>query len=664
MLPVLRPGDDGFVAADPSPAYTVFFPTLALPTMRLPLTRLLTCLSILLPLAVHAERRADEHSWAEPDKVVIRDLGLDLVVDFKTRTLRGTADLALTWKDPAHRTLVLDTRDLEIEKVLGKTADGGWRTLRWSLAERDPIFGSRLEILMRRQYDSVRVRYRTSPQASGLQWLTPEMTAGKTHPFLFSQSQAIHARSWAPLQDTPGVRYTYSASVRTDPALRVLMSADNAPDEPRDGKYVFRMRQPIPSYLMAIAAGDLVFKPISERAGIWAEPAVIDAALAEFDDTERMIAATEALYGPYRWERYDLLILPPSFPFGGMENPRLSFITPTVIAGDKSLVSLVAHELAHSWSGNLVTNASWKDMWLNEGFTTYVENRIVEAVYGVEQAQMERLLNENELRAELADMAPARQKLALDAMPGVDPDEALTGVPYAKGQWFLYFLETRFGREAFDPFLRKWFDSHAFGVVSTDDFLAFLRAELMAQAPEAVSEADIEAWLHEPGVPDSAPITQSERLAKVDAVRRQWLDDDLVAADIDTRGWISQEWIHFLDGMPPTLPGERLVELDAVFRFTGTGNGEIAMRWYPLAERSGYFEARPAIADFLKRIGRRKLIMPIYAALADSEQGMDFARRVFEQARPGYHPLTTQSVQALLEAKSAAGSAASDTQSP
>ena len=338
-------------------------------------------------------RRHDESSWSEPDKVRIADLALDLKLDFDARQLSGTATYALQWADPKATQLVLDTRDLAIDKVEGEV-DGAWTPLQFELAEADPVFGSKLTIQAPQRNARIRVTYATSPQASGLQWLEPSMTEGGKLPFMFSQSQAIHARSWVPLQDTPGVRFTYSAHVTTRPDVMVLMSADNDPAAVRDGDYSFTMPQPIPSYLLAIAAGDLVFKPISARSGVWAEPSMVDRAVKEFEDTEQMIVATEGLYGAYRWERYDMLVLPPSFPFGGMENPRLSFITPTVIVGDKSLVSLIAHELAHSWSGNLVTNASWKDIWLNEGFTTYVQGRIVEALYGEELAEMERQIDQ------------------------------------------------------------------------------------------------------------------------------------------------------------------------------------------------------------------------------------------------------------------------------
>jgi len=611
------------------------------------LALLLVLLTATLP-ALAQDRRADEHSYAQPDKVRITDLALDLGIDFGLRELSGTAILTLAWTDEAHRELVLDTRDLNIATVEARNGKRRWRAMAFTLAPRDERFGSKLTITLPRQFEQVRIRYATSPGASGLQWLSPTMTAGGKTPFMFSQSQAIHARSWVPLQDTPSVRFTYTARIRTPDSVMALMSADNDPAAVRDGDYRFEMPQAIPSYLMAIAAGDLVFKPISERAGVWAEPQTIDRAVKEFEDTEKMIEVTESLYGPYRWERYDLLILPPSFPFGGMENPRLSFITPTVIAGDKSLVSLIAHELAHSWSGNLVTNASWKDMWLNEGFTSYVENRIVEALYGKPRADMEFVISRNGLLDQLKDLPAERQVLVLPMRGGSDPEDALGAVAYDKGAWFLQFLEQRYGREDFDAFLRAWFDAHAFQSADSDQFLAFLKSQLMAKRPGVVSDAEVMEWLTAPGVPAFAPQTASPRFDAVDAARTAWLEQRTAARELDTAEWTTQEWVHFLEGLPEVVEAERLVELDQAFRFTGTANGELAQRWYPLSERSQYFEARPAMSLFLRKIGRRKLVMPTYEALSKSEEGLAFATQIFAMARPGYHPITSASVEALL----------------
>jgi len=597
-----------------------------------------------------SDRRHDESSYAQPDKVVIKDLALDVGVDFDARQIAGTATYKLDWKQPQATELVLDTRALTIEKVEG-AAQGSqdFHPLEFSLADADKVYGSKLTIQVPQRDPTVRVTYHTSPDASGLQWLTPAMTEGKQLPFMFSQSEAIHARSWVPLQDTPGVRFTYTAHVTSRPDVMVLMSAGNDPASVRDGDYFFVQNKPIPSYLLAIAAGDLVFRKLSDRAGVWAEPAMADKAAAEFEDTEKMITTTEKLYGPYRWGRYDILVLPPSFPFGGMENPTLTFATPTVIVGDKSLVSLVAHELAHSWSGNLVTNASWKDIWLNEGFTTYVQARITEALYGQELAEMERQIDQKDLADEIKDMPPQDQVLELAPLTGRDPDEALTSVPYVKGAWFLQFLEQRFGREVFDPFLRSWFDDQGFKSATTDQFVEDLRKNLLPKNPNAVTDAELDAWLHQPGIPSFAPRAQSRGFALVDTARIAWLGSGTLPSKQATDEWVTQQWVHFIDGLGETQPLDKLKQLDDTYHFTGTSNGEIAMRWYPLAIRSGDKDAWEQAGAFIERVGRRKLIMPIYAELVKTPDGLAFAKDAFAKAEPGYHPITTASVKAMLE---------------
>ena len=593
-------------------------------------------------------RTHDESSYAEPDIVRVSHLALDLTVDFDKKQLAGSATLDLNWNDLQTHPLVLDTRDLTIEKIEGSADTDTWAPLTYELAPRDAVLGSKLTIAMARQMRQVRITYATSPQAAGLQWLEPGMTAGKAQPFMFSQSEPILARSWIPLQDTPGVRFSWTAHIATPPNVMALMSADNNPAAVRNGNYSFTMEQQVPSYLLAIAVGDLMFKRISDRSGVWAEPDMADKAKAEFADTEKMIQTAEGLYGPYRWTRYDLLVLPPSFPFGGMENPRLTFATPTVIVGDKSLVSLVAHELAHSWSGNLVTNASWKDIWLNEGFTTYVQSRITESLYGQDVAEMERVIDQSGLARAIAndDIKPADQVLMLPALGSRDPDEVISDIAYTKGAWFLQFLEQRFGRQTFDAFLRSYFDNFAFHSISSDEFEAYLRANLLPKNPKAVTDAELHEWLHEPGIPAFATRAASERFYAVDAARKAWLDSGTLPAA--TGKWVTQEWVRFLEGMPDKLSTDQSAALDKAFHFSGTPNGEIAMRWYPLAARSGYMAARPGMAAFLQTIGRRKLIIPTYQALVKTQEGLAFARGVFDKARPGYHPITTATVEELL----------------
>ncbi|TAK38680.1 MAG: M1 family peptidase [Lysobacteraceae bacterium] len=591
----------------------------------------------------------DEYSYAEPGKVKTTELALDLGVDFAKKQIAGTATYTLDWLADDATQLVLDTRDLEISKVEGAGKDGQWQPLQYVLADADPLLGSKLTIDAPERNATIRVTYATSPQASGLQWLEPSMTEGGKQPFMFSQSQQIHARSWVPLQDTTQVRFTYSAHVTSPADAMVLMSADNDPNAARDGDYSFKMPQKIPSYLLAIAAGDLVFRPISERSGVWAEPAMVEKAQAEFEDTEKMIETAESLYGPYRWGRYDILVLPPSFPYGGMENPRLTFATPTVIVGDKSLVSLVAHELAHSWSGNLVTFSTSRDAWLNEGLTSYVENRLVEALYGKEQADMESAIARGELKEEFTEENKALQRLAVKPGDLDDPDHNLTGTVYTKGAWFMQFLEQRFGREVFDDFLRGYFDHFAFQSISTQQFRDYAIANLLEKNPGKVSQEEFDAWLYEPGIPDNAPQVKSQRFAVVDAARISWTGTGTLPSAQVTSKWSTQEWVRFIEGMPDTLTVEQMQALDDAYHFTGTPNGEIAQRWYPLAVRSGYHAADEEMAEFMQRVGRRKLIMPIYNALVKTPEGLAFAKDVFAKARPGYHPITTGSVQAAIE---------------
>ena len=592
----------------------------------------------------------DPSSYANVSAFVARHMVLDVVADFTRRVLSGTAALTLDRRDDAATELVLDTRDLTIAKTEAAIGDGPWIETPFRLDAASSAFGSALRISMPPGANRVRVTYTSAPGAKGLQWLTPEQTSGRKHPFLFSQAQAIQARSFIPLQDLPGVRITYDATIRVPKDLVAVMAAATTPGQPGTGVFQFTMPQAIPSYLIALAVGDLVFKPMSTRTGIWAEPSVIDAAVREFDDTEAMIQATERLYGPYRWGRYDLLVLPPSFPFGGMENPRVTFATPTVIAGDKSLVSLVAHELAHSWSGNLVTNATWSDFWLNEGFTTYLERRIVEAVYGKPRADMEAMIGVRDLEDSRKTLDTPRDRTLLPDLTGRDPDDAYSTVPYEQGALFLSFLEAKFGRDVFDAFLRRWFDGHAFQSATTDMFLAFLKAQLLDQKPGAVTDAQVQEWLHTETVPAFAVLPQSDAFAKVERTRDAWLGGgslDVLAHTAAT--WSTQEWIHFIDALPRQMDAARLSSLDRQFHLTDSSNAEIAHVWFRLAIANRYTHAYAAMERYMIRIGRRKLIVPLYRDLSATPEGLTLARQIYASARPGYHPLAQDAIDQLLK---------------
>lgn len=594
-----------------------------------------SCLSVFVVKAAPV----DHHSFANIDEVYTNKLSLDLTVDFEQQQLHGFAEHTLTRKEPKSSQLILDSRALVIEKVLQADDQGAWRTAAFKLGAVDAIKGQPLTIQLTPTSTKVRVYYRTTAESSGLQWLNAAQTSEKQQPFLFSQSQAIHARSWIPLQDTPALRVSYQARIRTPKQLLAVMSADNSKNTERDGDYQFVMPQPIPAYLIAIAVGDLHFQPMSDQTGIYAEKTWLAKAAAEFSDTQKMMDVASKLYGEYPWGRYDLLILPASFPFGGMENPRLSFITPTVITGDKSLVSLIAHELAHSWSGNLVTNSNWNDLWLNEGFTNFFENRLMAEVYGPARAAMEYSLSVKDLQRDIAELEPADTALQLQ-LTGRDPDDAFSQVAYVKGQLLLQLLENKFGREKFDAFISAYFKKFAFQSMDTQTFLQFLQQQLLDKYPGVVSKTEVEQWVFGAGLPAGFPMQHSDAFALVSKQLQAWLQQDITLSALPTKTWTVHEWLHFINQLPRDLAPAKLAELDAAFALSQSSNAEIFVAWSRLTIPLNYLPVMPQVQQFLLKVGRTKFVVPLYRLLLENTAQQGFAKEIYQQARAGYHPLT------------------------
>jgi leukotriene-A4 hydrolase len=469
------------------------------------------------------------------------------------------------------------------------------------------------------------------------------LTADKNHPAPFTQGQAILTRTWIPCQDSPGIRITYDATMRVPKDLMAVMSATNPQKKSADGVYTFEMKQPIPAYLIALAVGDLEFRPIGDRTGIYAEPSVIDAAVNEFADMEKMLIAAENLYGAYDWERYDVIVLPPSFPFGGMENPRLTFATPTIIAGDRSLTSLIAHELAHSWSGNLVTNATWDDFWLNEGFTVYFERRIMEALYGEDYANMLSVLGHQDLVSDIHDLEDADTHLKLD-LKDRDPDDGMTDIAYEKGAFFLQLLERQVGREKFDEFVSKYFQKHKFQTITTEDFVKYLNEHLIQ--PNEI-RLDLDEWIYGPGIPDNIFLRGSDRFKNVETQVEQFYKTNDVKG-LNTSDWTTHEWLHFIRNIKPDTGNPMMAKLDTTFGFSDSGNSEILAAWFEVSIKNGYaLKILPKIEKFLTSVGRRKFLTPLYRGMKENDMYPQ-AKAIYAKARPNYHSVSRGTMDALM----------------
>jgi leukotriene-A4 hydrolase len=585
---------------------------------------------------------SDQLSYAKPERARVVHVDLDLTADFAAHVMRGTATLDVL-AQPGSDEIVLDDNKLRIAAI----TDGHGKPLKWSVGPSDAYKGAPLTIALGGARRII-VTYESDPKASALQWLAPPLTAGKTKPYLFSQGESINNRSWIPTQDSPGIRQSWSAKITVPDTLVAVMSAERLtpagePAKPGWHSYRFRMDHNVPPYLIALAVGDLGFQRIDGRTGVYTEPAMLARDAAELSDTGKMVTTAEALYGKYRWGRYDVLVLPPAFPFGGMENPTLTFATPTIITGDKSNVDVIAHELAHSWSGNLVTNATWSDSWLNEGFTTYFENRIDEALYGQERAAM------------LADLLWDRLQRDLKAAPDAEstrlhgkPEGTFGELDYSKGSTFLRTIEVAVGRARWDAYLSSYFDRHAFQPQTSAGFLTDLHANLIKGDAALEARLQLDAWVYGTGLPSNAVHVRSATLARIDATLARVASGTPIGS-VDTKAWSTQEWLRFLNGLPRQQTAARLAELDRTLALSTSANAYIRSAWLVLAIANRYDPAIPSIADFLPSVGRGLLIFPVYGALKEqSEWGLPIARRVYAVARGGYHPTVVSKLDRML----------------
>lgn len=585
---------------------------------------------------------AEAHSYAQPNSAVVKHLSLDISADFEKEIINGTASYSIENNNASE--IILDSKFLDIQKV---EADGKATT--FTLGEFDKNLGQSLKIAITPNTKNITIYYNTTSKTEALQWLNPQQTADKKHPFLFTQGQAILTRTWIPIQDSPQIRVTYDATVKVPSELMAVMSAENPKEKATDGVYHFKMKQPISPYLIALAIGDVEYKAISNRTGVYAEKSMLAKVHTEFSDMEKMVATAEKLYGKYAWDQFDIIVLPPSFPFGGMENPRLTFATPTVIAGDKSLTSLVAHELAHSWSGNLVTNATWEDFWLNEGFTVYFEIRIMEALYGKERAEMLALIGRQDLDDELEGFkdTPNDTKLKLD-LKDRNPDDGMNSIAYDKGYLFLRTLEKTVGREKFDVFLKNYFQTHAFSTMHTEKFVTYLNENLLDKNNISFNTNE---WIYNPGIPNNQVSIVSDKFASVEKTLGKCLKNNVVDTTV-TKDWTPQEWVHFIRNFPEDMGIKHFEMLDKAYNLTNSTNSYISMVWFEQSILHNYRgnNIDQKIEEFLINVGRRWYVTTIFKAYKNSNKLAE-ANEIYKKSRANYHSVTANTIDSLLDFK-------------
>ncbi|MBF4514801.1 leukotriene A4 hydrolase C-terminal domain-containing protein [Flavobacterium sp. ANB] len=586
----------------------------------------------------------DEHTFSKPDLAVVKHLDLDIKVDFDTQTISGKASWQIDNISKGNE-IIFDENTLEITKV---TLGDDEKETKFELGKEVEFHGKPLHITIEPNTTKVNIYYKTTKDAVALQWLTPQQTADKKKPFLFSQGESIWSRTWIPCQDSPGVRFTYNAKVTVPKDLLAVMSAVNPQKKNDTGVYTFKQDKAIPSYLMAIAVGDLEFQSIDNRTGVYAEPSMLKKSAWEFAELGKMVVAAEKLYGPYRWGRYDVLVLPPSFPYGGMENPNLTFLTPGVIAGDRSLTSLLAHELGHSWSGNLVTNATWDDIWLNEGFTTYVEHRIGEAIFGEKEFEMQNVIARKDLVDNVAEYGDTNPDTRLKvSLTGRNPDDGISLIPYVKGYAFLRVIENAVGREKFDVFIKNYFDAHAFQSITTEDFVKYINENLIKGDKALADKIKLEDWIYKPGIPSNITPVNSADFDAIDKIQKSWKETGVKG--LSQKITTTSEKQYFIDHLPTDITPKEMEALDSEFNFTKGGNFIIKRQWFVQALIHQYKPAYPAIEQFLIGISRTGSVMMLYKEMVKTPEGKVWAKQIFDKAKSGYHATTIQAVEGILK---------------
>ena len=623
----------------------------------------------------------DISSYSNFNEIIQKELDIDISLDFEKKQMIGKMDINYEIINQEISKIILDLKGPEIVSVEYIQKDEEGEDLKsiklnyeiYSENEFKDSLGTPLIIYLdniknNKEVDYkkiielktllIRIQFITTEKCTGIQFLTKEQTYTKKYPFMFTQCEAIQCRSLFPVQDSPSVKSTYKVTTSIESPLTFLfggiIKTKYYDSNTKKNITLFEQNIPIPSYLVAFVAGELEYGRISERCGVWTEVGLCKKACNEFKDAETYIKiAEEYLDHPYEWEVYNLLVLPFSFPYGGMENPNLTFVTPALLAGDRSMSNVIGHEISHSWTGNLVTNKNWKNFWVNEGFTTFMERKLDSALLGEDMENLEAIVGNNELIADIKLLGEDSEYTKLSAdYGGNDPDDGFSTAPYEKGYQFLIYIEKLIGKDVFKEVMQKYIKKYRLKSVDHTAFKGVLeeviKEKFKEKADEIIGKIDWEKWLYEKGIPKYTNEFSSEYLKDAEKLAEDFLNEK---EDNETVLKKFKEWhtnvklafLNYLSEHKDKINETICQNLKKKLNLAEEYNSEIKYMWYLLALDKKIESEIPNIKKFLETHGRLKYIRPIYFAWM--EKDFNEAKEFFDKVKYLYHPFGRRMIQ-------------------
>ena len=630
------------------------------------------------------QNKEDISSYSNFDEIIQKEVFIDVSLDFDKKQMLGTMEVKYEILSSEIPNVILDLKGPEIVSVEyviknEKNEEKTMIPLTYEIYSEN-VYKDSLGTPLKISLDNVKknipdeynklsksktlmlcIKFITTENCTGIQFLTKEQTYTKKYPFMFTQCEAIQCRSLFPVQDSPSVKSIYKVKTSIPSPLTFLFGGikkesylDNKSNQ---NVTIFEQKIPIPSYLVAFVAGELEYGKISERCGVWTEVGLCKIACNEFKDAEKYVQIAEEYFNhPYEWEIYNLLVLPFSFPYGGMENPNLTFVTPALLAGDCSMSNVIGHEISHSWTGNLVTNKNWKNFWVNEGFTIFMERKLDSALLGEEMENLEAIVGNNELIADikLLGLDSEYTKLSPD-FGGNDPDDGFSTVPYEKGYQFLIFIEKLIGKDNFREVMQKYIKKYRYKSVDHTAFKEVLEGlinEKLKDPKKIIDEINWDKWLYEKGIPSYKNDFSSKLLKEAEKLAEDFLQEK---EDKSSVLKVFKEWhtnvklafLNYLLDNKNKIDEKIMKNLKNELNLAEEYNSEIKYMWYLLALDKKVEEEIPNIKKFLETHGRLKYVRPVYFAWIEKDYNQ--AKEFFDKTKYLYHAFARRIIQGKFD---------------